>query len=334
MTDEYNEAITLDRFPDPVIAYTVEDGVPRITGLNGASKSIFDRISSGMPVAALFDQFSVVNSTGSKELVTHLSRGDCVGIYLDGIGEEGPFFARIISADNNSGYLVFLGLSECLDFAEAPAVDQVSSVISHDLRNPLDVAKAHLRAARETGETEHFDAVTDAHDRMEKIIRDVLTITRDNTAVDPSDAVSVEAAVKDAWASVDTDHATLNIRETLPTTSADADRLQRLFENLFRNSVEHGLNVNNRSREREQEIATEREVVIAVGALEDGFYVADDGPGIPSEEQNQVFDPGYSTRDDGTGLGLAIVDRIVAAHGWELTLTTATNGGALFEIRF
>ena len=349
MTDEHSMEITLDEFPDPVITYTVEDGVPRITALNEASGSVFDSISSGMPVAAIFDQFSLVNPTGSEKPETHLNRGDSVGIYLDGIGEEGPFFARIIPADDDSGYLVFSGLSQCLDVAEAPGVDQVSSVISHDLRNPLDVAKAHLRAARETGETEHFDAVADAHDRMERIIRDVLTITRDNTAVDPSDTVSIEAAAKDAWASVDTDDATLSIRETLPTTSADADRLQRLFENVFRNSVEHGStssraepddavehgsDVDERAREREPETDSGRAVTVSVGALEHGFYVADDGPGIPSEEQNRVFDPGYSTRDDGTGLGLAIVDRIVAAHGWELTLTTATNGGARFEIRF
>jgi len=334
MTDEHSRALTLDEFPNPVIAYTVEEGVPRITALNEAVESAFDSISGGMPVATIFEQFSVVNSTGSEDPVTHLSRGDCVGIYLDGIGDEGPLFARIISADDDSGYLVFSDLSECLDVAEAPAIDQVSSVISHDLRNPLDVAKAHLRAARETGDAEHFDAVADAHDRMEQIIRDVLTITRDQITVDPSENVSIEAAAKDAWQSVDTESATLNIREELPTVTADADRLQRLFENLFRNAVEHGSDIDDRLRKQEQETDSGRVVVVSVGGLEDGFYVADDGQGISSEKQNQVFDPGYSTQDDGTGLGLAIVDRIVAAHGWELTLTTAANGGARFEIRF
>ncbi|MFA9516619.1 sensor histidine kinase [Halopenitus sp. H-Gu1] len=334
MTDDHSIAIALDEFPGPVIAYTVEDGVPRITALNDASTSVFESISSGKPVATIFDQFNVVSSTGSEEPVKHLIHSDPVGIYLDGIGEEGPFFARIIIADDDSGYLVFSDLTECLDIAETPAIDQVSSVISHDLRNPLDVAKAHLRAARETGDAEHFDAVADAHDRMEQIIRDVLTITRDQTAVDPSENVSIESAAKDAWQSVDTDHAALNIREELPTATADADRLQRLFENLFRNAIEHGSDIDDRLRKSEQETDSGGEVVVSIGRLEDGFYVADDGQGIPSEEQSQVFDPGYSTRDGGTGLGLAIVDRIVAAHGWELTLMTATNGGARFEIRF
>ena len=240
MTDENRMAITFDDFPEPVIAYAVESGEPRITALNEAFESVFDCISSGMPVAAIFEQFSVVNPTDGEDPITHLRRGDSVNIYLDGVGEGGPFLVRTISSGPDAGYVVFTDLSACLDVAEAPAVDQVSSVISHDLRNPLDVAKAHLRAAQETGDDEHFDTVANAHDRMEQIIRDVLTITRDRTAVDPSDDVSIETAAEDAWESVDTEQATLEVTDTLPTVTADADRLRRLFENLFRNSVEHG----------------------------------------------------------------------------------------------
>jgi signal transduction histidine kinase len=364
MTDEHRMSLTLADFPDPIIAYTNEDSVPRITAFNGAAASVFDTLSAGKPVATIFDQFTVVNSTGNEELVTHLVRGDAVGIYLDGFGEGGPFFARILAGDGDSGYLAFSHLNGYPDVATEPAIDSVSSAISHDLRNPLDVAKAHLRAGRETGDTDHFEAVAVAHDRMEQIIRDVLTITRDRTDLDPSDNVSIEAAATDAWGSVDTERATLDIKQTLPTATADTDRLQRLFENLFRNSVEHGstgsrmesddsvehestisragtddvdklgVDVDDESKKPEREPDSEPDVAVFVGALEDGFYVADDGPGIPPAEQAKVFEPGYSTRRDGTGLGLAIVDRIVASHGWELTLTTASNGGARFEIHF
>jgi signal transduction histidine kinase len=334
MTDQHVEAITFEELAEPVIAYTVEDNEPRITTTNDSFERRFGSVTPEMPVETVFERFSVVNSTGDEDPITHLSRGDRGGIYLDEIGEEGPFFARVIPSGDDTGYLVFSQVSECLDVVEAPAINHVSSVISHDLRNPLDVAKAHLRAARETGDTEHFDAVANAHERMEQIIRDVLTITRDRTPVDPSDRVSIEAAAEDAWQSVDTDQATLDVTDTLSTVTADADRLQRLFENLFRNAVEHGSEINGDSTEHGQEAKSGRETAIIVGALEDGFYVADDGPGISPGEQNRVFDPGYSTRDGGTGLGLAIVERIVAAHGWELRLTAATNGGARFEIQF
>jgi signal transduction histidine kinase len=75
-------------------------------------------------------------------------------------------------------------------------------------------------------------------------------------------------------------------------------------------------------------------LTVTVGALADGFYVADDGEGISADEREMVFEPGYSTMNGGTGLGLAIVEQIIAAHDWNVTLTTADCGGARFEIRF
>jgi signal transduction histidine kinase/PAS domain-containing protein len=61
-----------------------------------------------------------------------------------------------------------------------------------------------------------------------------------------------------------------------------------------------------------------------------GFYVEDDGPGIPPGERDEVLEQGYSG-DTGTGLGLAIVDRIADAHGWAVTITDGIDGGARFE---
>ncbi|ELZ78751.1 HAMP domain-containing histidine kinase [Haloferax volcanii] len=350
-------AIPLDEFRVPVVAYAVTNGEPRITATNGAFESVFESPSPETPVTAIFERFSLVNSTGDENPVTHLIRGDSVGMYLDGGGSGGPFFARILSSDGDTGYVVFRDANEFPGIAGTPAVDPVSSVISHDLRNPLDVAKAHLRAARETGDTEHFDAVADAHERMERIIRDVLTISRDRTVLDPTGNVSIEAAAKDAWQSVDTEYATLDVADTLPTATADSGRVQRLFENLFRNAVEHGSTGSRDSPDdavehgatADQTLSDDsagsdstssraansaRAVTVTVGALENGFYVADDGPGIPAGERAVVFEPGYSTREGGTGLGLAIVERIVVAHGWELTLTTAANGGTRVEVWF
>jgi signal transduction histidine kinase len=73
-------------------------------------------------------------------------------------------------------------------------------------------------------------------------------------------------------------------------------------------------------------------VNVTVGALDDGFYVADDGPGIPESERDDVFEAGYSTNEDGTGFGLDIVREIVEAHGWTIAVTESESGGARFEI--
>ncbi|MFB6078318.1 MAG: sensor histidine kinase, partial [Halarchaeum sp.] len=97
---------------------------------------------------------------------------------------------------------------------------------------------------------------------------------------------------------------------------ADPSRLGQLFENLFRNAVEHGGD----------------DVTVTVGDLDDGFYVEDDGPGIPADEREVVFEPGYSNEADGTGLGLAIVEQTAAGHDWTLTVSESSAGGARFEI--
>jgi len=97
------------------------------------------------------------------------------------------------------------------------------------------------------------------------------------------------------------------------TLFADAGRLKRILGNLLRNAAEHGGGR------------------VVVGDLPDGFYVEDDGPGIPEDRRDAVFESGYSTSGAGTGFGLAIVQSIAEAHGWEVTLTTSASGGARFE---
>jgi len=96
--------------------------------------------------------------------------------------------------------------------------------------------------------------------------------------------------------------------------------------------VEHG-SPNSRGEIPEHPIQYGGTVTITVGAIDDrGFYVADDGPGIPDDERGQIFETGYSTAGSGAGIGLAIVKRIVDAHDWEITVTDSEAGGARFEI--
>ena len=70
---------------------------------------------------------------------------------------------------------------------------------------------------------------------------------------------------------------------------------------------------------------------VTVGRCDGGFYVADDGPGIPAEKRDDVLECGYTTSRDGTRLGLAIVVDIAGAHGWDVTATDADGGAAHFE---
>ena len=200
-------------------------------------------------------------------------------------------------------------------------LEQFATILSHDLRNPLGVAiqRAELLERELDGESEHVTPLQRAHERMETLIEDVLTMTRVGETVEETSDVEMAAVAKDAWNSVRTDDASLDVDEDLVVT-CDRSRLQQLLENLFRNSVEHG--------------TTEGDggVTVQVAAQPDGFVVADDGPGIPESERDSVFEFGHS-ESGGSGVGLAIVDQIATAHGWEVTLTDDWDGGARFEFK-
>jgi len=210
---------------------------------------------------------------------------------------------------------------------------EFATVVSHDLRNPLNVARGHLELGRESGDDDHFEEVDDALGRMETIIDELLTLAREGGDATPdAEPVSLAEAARTAWESVEsTDaNATLDVRGDA-TLTADETGLVRLLENLFRNAVEHG---STSPASRSQPDATEHagsDVGVTVGTTPDGFFVADDGPGVPAGDRDRVFETGYTTSDDGTGFGLAIVAEIAEAHGWTVRVTDSESGGARFE---
>jgi PAS domain S-box-containing protein len=199
--------------------------------------------------------------------------------------------------------------------AQLERLNEFAGTVSHDLRNPLNVAQSRLDLASEELESEHFEPIERAHSRMESLIDDVLKLARSDSTTADTDKLDLSALVTACWATVDTETATLSI-ETLRPIQADEGRLKQLFENLFRNSIEHG----------------GKGVTVTVGELDDGFYVEDDGVGIEAAKRNKVFEDGYSTRQEGTGFGLTIVKQVVEAHDWTIRVVEGPDGGTRFEI--
>ena len=195
-------------------------------------------------------------------------------------------------------------------------LDSFASIVSHDLRNPLNVARGRVDLARDPDGDPNLDPALDALDRMETIVEHTLTLAREGEAVGDPERVDPVSIAEASWETVETDGAALEVDPTRPVL-ADPDRLRNLFENLIRNSVEHGGPT----------------VTVRVGDLERGFYVADDGPGIPEEKREEVLRPGVSGSAGNTGFGLAIVREIADAHGWTLDVTESPAGGAQFEFR-
>ena len=227
-------------------------------------------------------------------------------------------------------------------------LERLAGIISHDLQTPLSTAEKITRLLRadvdtsEPGVEQSLSDLETTHRRLREFSDNLPRLARESTDVEqPIDCDLAELAAS-AWNVVDTGSLELCI-ETELTVTGDPRRLQQVFENLFQNVAKHGrvqvedpaLEMTDQSStgsdhsppERERQIAT----TVHVGSYADGFFVEDDGPGIPSTQSSELFAYGMGT-GDGRGFGLAIVRTIIEAHGWEIEVTESSSGGARFEI--
>lgn len=319
---EFNLCSVIIREDGWLVPYAVSEGAPP-----GGSRPM--RIDHGLA--------GKTYETGSSHIVSAVSPDDETDPAKDTyrsaisvpVGDQGVFQAVSTTTDafsENDIELVELLVSHAataLDRIEREQelkrqndrLDQFASVVSHDLQNPLNVASLHLELAADECDSPHLQNVADAHDRMEQLIDDLLLFARVGTDAIDREPVALAALFETCWNSFDTDEATLTV-ETDRKVQADHNRLQQLAENLLKNALEHGRD----------------DCSITVGALDDGFYVEDDGPGILESEREDVFEAGYSSTDSGTGFGLSIVKQIVDAHDWVVRVTEGSAGGARFEI--
>jgi len=253
-----------------------------------------------------------------RDLVT--ADGDVVATLLRAV-------PRYDARDEITGTLaLYVDISARRDLERQKSrLEEFTSVVSHDLRNPLNVARNRAALAREDCDSEHLDAVLEAHERMSTLIENLLSLARSGTDVGETEPVYLSPLANRCWGTVATGETSLSVAVDRPIR-ADRRRLRQLLENLMRNSVEHG-STGNRSKTDDAGDA----VTVTVGSLPDGFYVEDDGVGIPAEERDDVFDAGYSGDSEGTGFGLSIVEGIAEAHGWTVRVTDGTDGGARFE---
>jgi len=194
-------------------------------------------------------------------------------------------------------------------------LDKFTSVVSHDLRNPLNIAASRLELAAAECDSPHLDDVAAAHRRMEQLIEDLLAFARAGSEAIDRGTVELGPLLRECWDGLGSDDGRLAV-ETDLAVRADRDRLRQLVENLLANAIEHA----------------GPDASVVVGGTDGGFYVEDDGPGIPEDDRAEVFDAGYSTAGSGTGFGLSIVSEVAEAHGWEVAVTDGDGGGARFEI--
>ncbi|MFB6309499.1 MAG: ATP-binding protein [Haloarculaceae archaeon] len=343
-------AAVLDDIEDAVVFLTDEGAVAEY---NEAAGRLFPDIAPGVPFSEEFDEPVGVPrdrdatrtevtldrpAIESRHSASRLESDGGRAVHAQGAAtadrhQSGPrdFIVETtkVTADTNEmlGYAVrFVDVTDLKERTRElqkknERLEQFAATVSHDLRNPLNVATGYVEIvsnAADPDDDEPLDIATAltylekidvSLDRMNAIIEDILALIEHADPVTDTEWVDFESVATAAWETVDTEAATLHI-EGGGTIEADRDRLRRLLENLFRNAIDH----------------VGEDVTIEVGLTDGEFYVVDDGPGIPEDDRDRIFEYGYTTGEGGTGLGLSIVSELAEAHGWNISLNPDADG--------
>jgi len=398
----------LEEISDPVVTVSFDETEPVVDAINPAFEETFGftpETARGVPLEQLIVPANEAGSDVDEWLRTET--GDAREVRRElADGEVRTFLFRTVVVTGFDGSIEGYGIYTDITERERrerrlelqnEQLERFASVVSHDLRNPMMVASGNLELALELAEgevREYLGRVADAHDRMEQLIDDLLALASQGTTVDDPVRVDLTETILKAWRNVETADAALAV--TVPedcSILAHEGRLCQLFENLFRNAVEHGVVRPGASTvpdeaigEREEDAVGERAEDAAGGRAEDaverraenadeescesprdrddrtrsllavledppvaripqdpavaihvgwtgtGVFVEDDGPGIPPEDRERIFEHGVSTTSEGTGFGLAIAQAIAEAHGWTIAATDGAVGGARFDV--
>jgi PAS domain S-box-containing protein len=239
-----------EEFPEPTLAYEYVDNEPIIREVNDAFEETFG-YDAERAVGTRVDDLVVPpdRMTEAKEIDERVRAGEPVDrIMLRQTADGQRYFSLrnipLSLEEGIDGFAVFTDIHERKRREQAlerknERLEQFVSIVSHDLRNPLNVASSRLTLARDDCDSEHLEYVASAHDRIGTIIEDTLTLARQGDSVDEMGVVDLPTVARRWWESVQTADADLAIATEL-TIRADADRLRHVIENLYRNAVEHG----------------------------------------------------------------------------------------------
>jgi len=202
------------------------------------------------------------------------------------------------------------------------ALGRASSVIAHELRNPLAALKGHAQLlVEDLAEPSRARAarVVQGAERLEQLTNVLLDFVRDG----PLDLTDISPAelLDRALDGVPTDRVRVDLSGAPPGLHVDADRAALALRNLIENAVQATPDT---ARPVDVRIRAEtREVVVEV---------RDHGAGLVPGSETQIFEPFVTTKTRGTGLGLSIARRIAEQHGGSLTGETDSEGGAVFRL--
>jgi two-component system, NtrC family, sensor histidine kinase HydH len=203
------------------------------------------------------------------------------------------------------------------------ALGEMSSVLAHELRNPLASLKGHAQLLaehlpEESRDRRKADRIVVEAERLEALSTDLLDFSRtgpiDRQEADP--AALLEAAAE----CVDGSRVALSTSRAPRRWPLDGDRMVQVLTNLLANAIQASA----AGGTVEANVAAEDDALV--------FEVRDHGAGIPPGDEARIFEPFYTTRTSGTGLGLAVAQRIVEMHGGTIVAANAPDGGARLRV--
>jgi PAS domain S-box-containing protein len=205
---------------------------------------------------------------------------------------------------------------------------QMAAVVAHEVKNPLAGIASVIqvlsdRFPDDSTERQMINAVLARTDSLNRMIEDLLVFARPR---DPKIAcIDLLPLLREASSLLSDDpnyhKVSVELPDTVPALSADAEMLQPVFHNLFLNAAQA---MRSRGHIR---------VSVALAATDVcRIAVEDEGPGIPADIREKIFEPFFTTKHRGSGLGLAIARRVIRAHGGEIDIECPPAGGTTFFV--
>lgn len=211
---------------------------------------------------------------------------------------------------------------------------QMAASIAHEIKNPLGSIKGAAQIIKDKSTSaedrdEFAEIIGKESDRLDKVVRDFLSYSRPAPSylTDLSICDTLNTAQKHLKYQAEREGITINFSGTARSSvKGDPEKLHQLFLNILLNAI--------------QALADGGQIDVSCNEIVEKKYklirieIHDNGPGIPEDILQKIFDPFFSTKSQGTGLGLATARAIVAEHDGTIEAASAPGQGTTFRITF